>query len=215
MLKISWALILPPLWICTAPKALIPGFLRCKPWKNGGPRLFDFHPITRNEECLQHDPCQNNRGGGHPANFILFVLFMFDFSSCCCELMASNAVLLRTFLPLCPAFWDLSVLAVSDSRVCTLDLLQPRSGVGGDREKRAPEHQNRVCVSLTRAWSTAMRSRDLEKRCWSRDTGQDSLKQPQEEPLGTARSTTTARGFPINSQGRRGKTTLRAGQGWP
>lgn len=69
--------------------------------------------------------------GGNPANFLFFVLFMFDFSSCCCELMASNAVLLRKFLPLCLVFWDLSMLAVSNSRVCTLDLLQPHSGVGG------------------------------------------------------------------------------------
>lgn len=73
--------------------------------------------------------------GGTLQTFLFFVLFMFDFSSCCCELMASNAVLLRTFLPLCPAFRDLSVLAVSDSRVCTLDLLQPCSGVGGGQGK--------------------------------------------------------------------------------
>lgn len=80
---------------------------------------------------LQHDPCQNNQGGGEdPANFLFFVLFMFDFSSCCCELMASNAVLLRTFLPLCPGFRDPPVLPVSQTHVCTLDLLQPHSGVG-------------------------------------------------------------------------------------
>lgn len=68
---------------------------------------------------------------GDPANFLFLVLFMFDFSSCCCELMASNAVLLRTFLPLCPVFRGPSALAVSDTRVCPVDLLQPHSGVGG------------------------------------------------------------------------------------
>lgn len=98
---------------------------------------------------------------GDPANFLFFVLFMFDFSSCCCELMASNAVLLRTFLrcvrcsatlPCCPRAMP----------VCApWTFCSPTLG-WGDREKRGPERQNRVCVPLTRAWSTAMRG-DLEK----------------------------------------------------
>lgn len=48
--------------------------LWCKPRKNGGPRLFDFHPITRNEECCSMTLA---RITGGPATFFSLCFLCF------------------------------------------------------------------------------------------------------------------------------------------
>lgn len=92
----SWAPILPPVSSRRSNRAIC-SFLHCKPGKNGGPRLFSFHPISWNEDCCSMP--------GYPgASQLLFSLcFLCSFSSHRCALMPST-VSLRTFLTLCPLY---------------------------------------------------------------------------------------------------------------